>query len=139
MWFVTVISNVSTNRLQKYRDYKIWFCMAKRQRLKSLKILKPSAQDQHILQILKICFKILNYISEIRFNKQGYILSCFGYFDAEMTLLDLQRYSWMHCLNKYELDIIVYNFENWLFSIVISLKTCLALFIRRKTCRNYQN
>ena len=45
-------------------------------------------------------------------------------------MLDVRRLCLKLCLIKYELD--VYDFENWLFSIVVSLQKAIAHFCCRK-------
>ena len=46
---------------------------------------------------------------------------------------DSHRFPWKPCLIKYKSDINVYNFENWLFSIVISLKKRFVHFHYMRT------
>ena len=43
------------------------------------------------------------------------------------------------CQIKTELDINVFNLENWLFLIVVSLQKSLAHFSHMKTFKKYQN
>ena len=53
-------------------------------------------------------------------------------------MLDLQRYPEKLCLINCELDINVYNFECWLFSLVVSRQQWIAHFYFRKINWNYQ-
>ena len=46
---------------------------------------------------------------------------------------DSHRFPWKPCLIKYKSDINVFNFENWLFSIVISLKKRFVHFHYMRT------
>ena len=41
---------------------------------------------------------------------------------AKMALANSQQYPLKFCFIKYDLDINVFNFENWLFSTVLSLQ-----------------
>ena len=45
-----------------------------------------------------------------------------------MARPDSQQYPWELCLIKHELDINVYNFENWLFSISMDSKKFVVRF-----------
>ena len=51
---------------------------------------------------------------------------------TKMATLNSQRYTLKFCLSKYKYDINVYNSENWIFSIVISLQKWLRIYTAGK-------
>ena len=71
------------------------------------------------------------------YNLKGLYAQFQETYHAKMTMPDLQRYPWKVWLIKYELDINVYNFENWYGMDGMDMEYGMYVDFLKKVTYNY--